>query len=248
MEEYNFSDFILFADESGDHSLTKVDPVYPVFCLTICLFKKDDYINQITPAFQRLKFDFFGHDRINFHERDIRKQDKDFAFLRTSEQIRQQFFDRLNQFAEESPFYIVSAVIDKIKLQQKYVTPYNPYNIALRVCFEKVHQILIKKGQLGKQVHCIFENRGKNEDQELELEFYRLVNNVNSWGYKSLDFTKIDYKILFGGKGHNATGLQVADLTARPIANHVLHPNQINRSYEILKTKYYNGHNNKIFP
>jgi hypothetical protein len=43
------SDFIVFADESGDHSLAKINPVYPVFVLSFCIVAKTDYIETICP-------------------------------------------------------------------------------------------------------------------------------------------------------------------------------------------------------
>ena len=53
----------------------------------------------------------------------------------------------------------------------------------------------------------------------------------------------------------NSEGLQLADLTARPIAQSVLRPMQPNRTYEVLKTKYlsdaagsYQGIGLKVFP
>ena len=41
----------------------------------------------------------------------------------------------------------------------------------------------------------------------------------------------------FVKKAINSTGLQLADLTARPIALDVLRPGQSNRAYEIIKRK-----------
>ena len=77
-----FSDYIIYADESGDHSLTKIDPVYPVFVLCLCVFRKRDYVRHTVPAVQRLKFKWFGHDTVVLHENDIRKQRGPFVILR----------------------------------------------------------------------------------------------------------------------------------------------------------------------
>lgn len=35
-----FSDYVVYVDESGDHSLASIDPDYPVFVLTLCVFHK----------------------------------------------------------------------------------------------------------------------------------------------------------------------------------------------------------------
>ena len=77
-----FSDHIVFVDESGDHGLTGIDPQFPVFALAFCVLRKEDYITRVTPAFQRFKFEFFGHDEVVLHEHEIRKQQQPFTFLR----------------------------------------------------------------------------------------------------------------------------------------------------------------------
>ena len=69
-----FSDYIVFADESGDHGLISIDPQFPVFALVFCLFEKERYLNEVDPAIRRLKFKYFGHDAVVLHEREIRKQ------------------------------------------------------------------------------------------------------------------------------------------------------------------------------
>ena len=37
-----FNDFIIYADESGDHGLDPIDPGYPVFVLACCIFRKNE--------------------------------------------------------------------------------------------------------------------------------------------------------------------------------------------------------------
>jgi hypothetical protein len=39
-EEARFSTYIVYVDESGDHSLNTVDENYPVFVLAFCIFHK----------------------------------------------------------------------------------------------------------------------------------------------------------------------------------------------------------------
>ena len=45
-----FSDFVTYADESGDHSLTSINPDFPVFCLTFCIFPVHTYVTEVVPA------------------------------------------------------------------------------------------------------------------------------------------------------------------------------------------------------
>ena len=78
----DFSDYIIYADESGDHSLAKVsDEEYPVFVLAFCIFKKTDYIEQALTKLSQIKFDFWGHDAVVLHSHKISKQKDEFAYL-----------------------------------------------------------------------------------------------------------------------------------------------------------------------
>jgi len=48
------SDYIVYVDESGDHSLTSIDPDYPVFVLSFCIFRKEVYASGVTPVIRQL--------------------------------------------------------------------------------------------------------------------------------------------------------------------------------------------------
>ena len=101
----NFSDFVVYADESGDHSLTSINPQNPVFVLAFCVFEKRAYIETVVPMVQQLKFDFFGHDCVVLHGHEIRKAHGEFRVLLNAE-ARQKFMERINclPFAAEIIF------------------------------------------------------------------------------------------------------------------------------------------------
>lgn len=241
----NKSDYIIYIDESGDHGLNKIDPDYPVFVLSFCCFKIDDYINNVVPLVQKLKFKYFGHDQVILHEHHIRKQKGDFTFLRLNKELRNDFLKEVTDIISYAKFEIFSVVIDKSKLKSKYTSPHNPYDLGMRFGLERVYDYLLSKGQEDKEVHFVFEKRGKKEDDLLELEFRRICDENSNFGYRKINFNKMFFKPLFSDKRINATGLQLADLTARPIGINYLRPNQSNRAYEIVQSKI---RATKIFP
>jgi len=114
-----FSDYIVYADESGDHSLTSINPQHPVFVLAFCVVRKSTYIDNIVPAFQRLKFGFWGHDSVVLHSHEIRKEHGDFHILRAAD-IRVAFLDQLNGVIAAADFTIIAAVIDKQRHFARY--------------------------------------------------------------------------------------------------------------------------------
>ena len=242
-----FSDFIVFADESGSPVLEGPDPTFPVFVLNCVLVSKADYAERIVPRLQRLKFDFVGHDQLILHERDIRRQQKDFAFLQVDAGLREAFLERVNAVVADAEIDVIAAVIDKVRLAQKYANPWSPYEIALHFCMETLLFRLRKLGQEARLVHVIFESRGKKEDGELELHFRRIAANQANWGYKQPDFGVLDWEPVFIDKRSNSSGLQLADLMARPIGLKVLRRVQENRAFEVLRPKLANG-GMKSFP
>ena len=77
----NYGDYVIYVDESGDHSLTSANKDYPVFVLDFCIFRKDNHANSIVPKVQEFKFRHFGHDTVVLHEQDIRRCKRPFVFL-----------------------------------------------------------------------------------------------------------------------------------------------------------------------
>ena len=242
-----FSDFVVYADESGTASLAGVDPDYPVFVLAFVVIPKNDYVQTIVPALQRLKFDFFGHDQIVLHEHELRRQEKDFAFLRTDKALREGFLNRVNELVRDMNATVIAAAIDKNEHGRRYTNPWDCYHVALRFCLERVATYLAKQGQKGRIHHIVFESRGAKEDSELELEFRRIASGEADWGYIRTDFASSNWRAVFANKQTNSAGLQLADLFARPIGLHMIRPNQRNRAYEIIETKLWQG-DYKRFP
>ena len=239
------SDYLIFADESGDHGLVSIDEQFPVFALVFCIVQKQDYVEQIVPAMQRLKMAYWGHDQVILHEHDIRKEKGPFALLRTDRELREQFMTDLTALISATPMQVIASVIDKRALKARYSTPYNPYEVAMLFCLERALSALCRRGEVGKRVHVLFESRGKQEDTELELEFRRICDNGGSWGYRRVDFQQMQFAHLFVDKRSNSNGLQLADLVARPLALRHLRPDQSNRALQALDDKLLNF---KVFP
>jgi hypothetical protein len=227
-----FSDFVVYVDESGDHSLVSIDKDFPVFVLALCVFHKRHYSEKIIPAVEKLKFNYFGHDSVVLHENEIRKQKGDFAFL-SHWPTRQAFMEKLTSIMEASNFVLIACVVDKARLGRSAGTSSNPYHIALGICLDSLHGFLAEKGQDQLQTHIVVECRGKKEDSELELEFRRICDGENP-GNRQLPFN-----IVFADKKTNLAGLQLADLVARPVGVNYIRPQQPNLAFELLKRKFY---------
>jgi len=253
LEASAFSDYVVYVDESGDHSLAVIDQGYPVFVLAFCIFHKRHYSEAIIPAIEKLKFNYFGHDSVVLHETDIRKQRGDFKIL-SNKQRFDEFMARLTTIVEQSNFVLISCVVDKQRLSKQSGDASNPYHVALDYCLQGLYEFLVEKGQEKRQTHVIVECRGKKEDRELELEFRRVCDG------QGIRPQTLPFQVVFANKQTNLAGLQLADLVARPVGISYLRPLQPNQAFEVLKAKFfceggranagfgYKGHGLMIYP
>ncbi len=234
-----FSDYIVFVDESGDHGLKNIDANYPAFVLAFCIFKKTDYATTLVSNLKYFKFKHFGHDQIILHETDIRKDRGDFVLLKTREK-KQSFINELSEIVDSTSFTFIAATIQKEDFIARYKTPANPYHIALAFGLERVFFYLRGLGDIRRKTHIVVEKRGKQEDRELELEFRRVCDGKNFLR------TSFPFEIVFADKKCNSAGLQMADIIARPVGMKILRPDKENRAYEIIEKKFYRNQNGHI--
>jgi hypothetical protein len=227
----NNSEYIVFVDESGDHSLDSINERYPIFVLALCVFRKDNYIREISPALGMLKLAFFGHDMIVFHEYEIRK--KTGSFHRLGKGQREQLMNELNILMEQSNFTLIPVIIDKTSLKKSGVDAPNVYHLAMPYGLEMLYKHLQSLSQQDLKTYVIAEARGKTEDLALEMEFRRVCDYQNS------EERLLPFEIVIADKKTNSCGLQFADLVARPTGLSVLRPDQPNRAFETLRNKLY---------
>lgn len=240
-----FSDYIVFVDESGDHGLESINPEYPVFVLSFCIFKKEDYIHRMVPSVTQAKFDFFGHDNVILHAHDIRKAKAPFQRL-LNPRVRNRFIARLNKVMKAGQFTIIATIIHKTHLKSAYENSHNPYSIALLFCLERLYAFMKAQDQHTRLTHILVEGRGIQENKDLELVFRRIRDDQ-----KLLDC----FDMIFADKKTNAIGLQIADLVAHPIGRNTIKPDQENRAFDIIRGKLWKStkgivkdYGYKIFP
>lgn len=223
-----YSHYVVYVDESGDHGLEGTDMQYPVFVLAFCVFHKAYYVSHVVSSIETFKFKHFGHDLVVLHETDIRKERGSFRF--SSRPHKNAFLDELTGIIEAENFILISCVIDKVRLRERSE---NPYHLALGFCLETLYELMQEKRQDDLPTHVVVECRGKKEDAALELAFRRVCAGENKFS-KPLPF-----EVVFADKKTNSSGLQLADLVARPIGLSVIRPGQTNRAFDVLRKKFF---------
>jgi hypothetical protein len=234
LEGFNrpFGKYIVYVDESGDHSIVSIDKRFPIFVLAFCIFHKGHYSKKVVPALEAFKFKHFGHDQVVLHEHEIRKEKGAFHIF-PDRDARIRFLEELTNIVESSNFILASCVIDKQRLEEEAERPENLYHIALMHCILSLYDFLQEKGEHESLTHVVVECRGAKEDKELELEFRRICDGSNPRK------RRLPFEILFSDKKAMSSGLQLADLVARPVGLNVLRPDQPNRAFDALKQKFF---------
>ncbi|MFA5081373.1 MAG: DUF3800 domain-containing protein, partial [Hydrogenophilaceae bacterium] len=97
---------------------------------------------------------------------------------------------------------------------------------------ERIYRYLRAENQADRLTHLVCEARGAKEDAELELEFRRIRDGANFFR------STLPFELIVADKRTNSEGMQLADLTARPIGLSVLRPEQENRALKVLESKY----------
>jgi hypothetical protein len=230
--------YIAYLDEVGDHSLEIVDREFPLFGVVLFLCDTTTYARQIVPAVYQLKMDYFGHEGVMLHSRDIRKAHDAFAFLQNP-QRRQPFYERINRLMEESDYRLIASVIRKQEHKELYgMSAENPYDLALKLAMERLLLLLEEEEQ--REIQIIAESRGKREDDALRLSFLRTITEGTE-RIAAERFKSFVYRLDFRPKAMNIVGTQLADLAAYPIARYVLAPDKPNPAYGIVRKRLYQG-------
>lgn len=102
--------------------------------------------------------------------------------------------------------------------------------------------LFVEEKRYGKHHARSREARGAAEDAELELAFRRVCDGDNR-GRRVFPFN-----LVIADKRTNSEGLQLADLTARPIGLSVVRKGQANRAYEVLEGKFFAGDYVRLHP
>ncbi len=229
-----YSDYIIYADESGDPNPASIDANYPVFVLNFCVFRKDEYAASVLPAVTAFKYEHFGHDMVVLHEQDIHRGRAPFDFGQDS-QRKKSFRDGLNDRVAGFDFGVIATIIEKPRLSQQVVS--EPYELALRLCMEQVYAFLESHGQEDSITHIILEGRGRKEDADLLRAFQRIAD-----GYNDLGKVMPGFELVFANKSSNSIGLQIADYTAYSIGRNYVSPARPNLVWETLvKPKMFNA-------
>lgn len=229
---------VLFLDESGDHSLDKIDPQYPVFVLGGCIVDLDYHDGHMTSELKKYKNDIFGRDNFILHTADIARRKGVFKIL-TDKSTREHFYLKTNNLMESLNYTIVACGIKKDEHLRKYgLAAMDPYMLSLKILVERF--ILEIKTRSGvKKGIIIAEARDETLNNQLRLSWM----DLRTGGTEYVSATEVRRHISelhIRDKSLNIAGLQIADLIVSPIGRHIL-GKKAKTDWDIIKEKFRRG-------
>lgn len=209
---------VMYLDESGDHSLDKIDPSYPVVVLGGVIIDRTYARTVVGPRVQQLKEDFFDRDDLVLHTADIVRAKDGFEALKDNA-LRDEFYTALNTMMRELEYKMIACVIKKADHLAKYgPNAADPYMYSLDILVERFCR---EVGDLPDGGFICAEKRGHDLDQALDQAWAKLIRR----GTDYISAKKIDERVVDLGlkdKGLDIAGLQLADLVISPIGRAVM--------------------------
>ncbi|MFH0796202.1 MAG: DUF3800 domain-containing protein [Candidatus Omnitrophota bacterium] len=245
--EYHF-----FLDETGDHGLSYIDENFPLFLLCGCLVEGNK-LKKIEDKINAFKLKYFRTTEVILHSREIRKCEGSFQIL-FDLKVKTDFYADLNKIFGETEYKIIGSGINKEEHIKKYGKgAKDPYSLSLSFIIERM--VFCLDGLDRRAVVNIkVEVRGKKEDELLLSHF----NSILDRGTFYVSRERLQEKIVgfkFCSKRENIVGLQIADLSAYPLARHLLNPKEPYLPFNVIENKIYcnkdgeyEGWGLKLFP
>lgn len=235
--------YYMFVDECGDQNLTSLDENFPIF--TLCgVLMSHSQLQAMETKISNLKKKYWGDKAAILHSRDIRKCDKEFKILFDLD-IKKQFYEDIDAILGEKDAYsVVSCSI----LKESYIRQFGKFNDiygqSLSFLIERSIFFLDDVSD-NADMHIMAEMRGKQQDQSL-LNYYNRLRDVGTHWVTPERLQAHIRKFDFLSKKQNVTGLQLSDLIAYPITQHLLFPDRVNFAFDIIKDNIYESEGKKL--
>jgi hypothetical protein len=227
----------MFLDESGDHSLTMIDPQYPLFVLGGIIVDRDYASRELAERVRQFKLDVFDRDDFILHTADIVRSKGIFSLMRHPP-FRERFYTELNALMRSLDYQVIACVIKKDEHLTRYgFEAIDPYLLSLNILVER---FCFEIGATPQGGLIVAERRDPTLDHQLELAWL----NLRIQGTRFMQASMIEERIsglTTRSKEENIAGLQLADLVVSPIGRFVL-GKRMYEDWEIIESKFRRRH------
>jgi len=214
-------------DECGASSLTATDE-FKAFVIAAVVVPDGEY-PKLDEQWKQWKNDNLGSSNKIIHEPNLRKGTGPFYFKGDASK-RAIVIQSLQELIAKLDFAAVVCVVNRPEYVEQVgldsldkSLPINPYLMILDFLMERLVMVLERHFN-GARAHVVAEARGPLEDALLQYEYVRLQLDGTSYISPSWFRQQLATAIEFKTKKENCTGLQLADLLARPCGEKILDP------------------------
>jgi hypothetical protein len=216
---------LIFIDECGASSLTAPD-AFNAFVVAAVIVPETEY-PKLNKQWKQWKHKRLGSARKFIHEPELRRGIGAFYFKGDSSK-RSEVTASLNELIARLDFKAIACVVNRPEyMAQVGLTsldeslPEHPYLMTLDFLMERIVMILESQFN-GARTNIIAEARGSREDALLQYEYVRLLLDGTSYISPSWFRQQLSPAIEFRTKKDNCSGLQIADLLARPCGEKII--------------------------
>jgi hypothetical protein len=234
----------VYIDECGQHMLT-AKAEFHAFVLAAVLIPDDAY-PRIDSTWKRWKAAVLGSADKRLHEPDVRKGQGPF-FLQGDRARRERAVVALARRLEKTEMRAFACVMHRPEYLEQFgpvpldsSLPSHPYLMTLHFLAERIVMAMQQEFG-GGRAHFIAESRGPLEDAKMQYEFTRLLLDGTSYVSAAWFREYLAPGIEFRDKQANLTGLQLADLLARPCGEKILRPESTPARWPQFRTKLCQG-------
>jgi hypothetical protein len=235
----------IYVDECGGHSIVAKDK-FEAFSLAAVIIR-DSHQVEIDRQWSEWKGKYLGSAGTLVHEPDLRKGNGSF-FCNDDKGQREAAMQSLRELIPSLPFTAIVCVLNRLEYRTQYgdkpldeSLPKHPYLMTLDFVLERAVMALEEEFD-GAKAHLVIESRGPREDAAMQYEFARLFLDGTSYVSDSYFRHQLFPGVEFQTKKANSTGLQLADLLARPCAEKVLNPDSTPPWWPEFRPKLCAGH------
>ncbi|MCL2057967.1 MAG: DUF3800 domain-containing protein [Oscillospiraceae bacterium] len=221
----------MYVDENGNYNLREdlTNNSNRFLCLTGVIMNLSEH-DKLEKQLDGLKLHYFGSTGVILHRRELISGKPPFVTLKI-EATRESFNIALLKIITELKYGVVSVVIDKKALVDKYtlLKAYDPYALALEYLMQRYQYWMQEQSKCHEQIYgdIMAESRGGYEDK-ITKETYRLM--YDGKGYNELmgaDRYYSSKEIKLRKKKENIAGLQFVDLISHPARRYILAQNNL---------------------
>jgi len=211
----------VYIDECGPHELRAPDP-YSVFVLSAVIIRDSEF-GEVDRAWKDFKTRALGSPDVIVHAPEVRKADGPFDTPHREYKLAE-----MRRTFASLPLTVVTVVVHRVDYLQDFglgpvddSLPAHIYWMALDFLMERIAMTLDLYYR-GATARVVAEARGPLQDTELQYEYARLLIQGTSYIRDGWFRKAFPPGVTFEPKTTNSTGLQLADLAARPVGDKVI--------------------------